>query len=185
MGYGAQPFGAPAGGIPFGGTIPFGGNGVSNATVTTNQKTRIALTTTTLKISVPWIKLTPITDAPETTIRISGNQNIQAQQGFGAVPFGVMPGMQPGAFGASLPGAPGSFVQGQVVGPPIGGGVVGGQTGAFGAGAAGVCPPVDPAITPERVKALTKKIEELEAAKKAQEEAGKKDAAPAPKEKAP
>lgn len=162
-GFGAQPMmmGAPQG-------VPFGAGGANTSTtVTTNQRTRVALSFTTIKIPLPWFKLIPVTEPTETTIRITG-QAAQAQ-GFG-VPMGVMPAAAFG--GGSLPGAPGSFVQGQVVGAPVAQGVVGAQATA-------VCPPCPPAdpnavtITPERLRALTKKIEELEAAKKAQEE-GKK-----------
>lgn len=172
------------------GAAPFGAasSGSSSTTVTTNQRTRLALTTTTIRIPIPWIKLMPFTEAPETTIRITGTQTAQAQgfqsfQGFG----GAM-GVTPAGFvaGGSLPGAPGSFIQGQVVGPPVAQGV--GMTGVQGgvtSQAQGTCPPNsanDPnAITPARVEALRKKIEELEAAQK--EKDAKKDAAPPPKEK--
>jgi hypothetical protein len=193
--FGAQPFGVQ----PMA-AAPFGTGGVSNATVTTKQKTRFALTTSTINIAIPCLKLTPFTEAPETTIKISGTQTAQAQ-GFGGVPMGVMPA---GFAGGSLTGVQGSFVQGQVVGPPVAQGVIGTQTVAPGVAAQGVaapqgaqaqgvttvCVPVDPnGITPERLQALRKKIEELEAAKKAQDEGkakdeGKtKDPAPAPKEK--
>lgn len=162
-GFGAQPL---AMGAPFGAA---GGN--TSTTVTTNQRTRVALSFTTIKIPLPWFKLIPVTEPTETTIRITG-QAAQSQ-GFG-VPMGVMPAA---AFGAgSLPGAPGSFVQGQFVGPPVAQGVAGAQALAAPAAVCPPCPPADPnavTITPERLRALTKKIEELEAAKKAQEE-GKK-----------
>jgi hypothetical protein len=184
--FGAQPFGVqPMGamGAPFGTA-----GGVSNATVSTKQKVRLALTTTTINIPLPWLKLTPYTEAPETTIKISGTQTGQAQ-GFPGVPMGVMP---MGVAGGSLAGVQGSFVQGQVVGPPIAQGVVGGAQGAAGPqgapqgapqGTPTVCVPVDPnAITPERLQALRKRIEELEAVKKAQDDAKAKEA-PAPKEK--
>lgn len=180
FGYGMQPM-MPA---PAFGAV---GAGMGNTTVTTSQKTRIALTTTTIRISLPWFKLMPVTDAPETTIRITGGQTIQ-QPGFG-MPMGVMP-MGFGAAGA-FPGAAGSMVMGQVVGPPVGGGTFGvaqppAGGAAFGAGVCPPCPPVDPAITPERVQAMAKRIEELEAAKRAREAAeGKKGEAPAPKEKLP
>jgi hypothetical protein len=169
MPYGVQPM---AFGMQPMGAVPFGMNAgaMSNATMTTNQRTRIGFTMTTIKIPIPWLKMIPIQDAPETTIKFSGTQQAM---GFNGMPMGV----------GSLPGSPGSFVQGQVVGAPIG---VTQAVGVQGVGAQGVglqcppCPPANPnAITPERVQALTKKIEELEAAKKAQD-AKKTPEAPAP-----
>lgn len=191
VGFGAQPFGVQPMGVT--GGVPFGLGGVSNATVSTKQKTRFALAMTTIQIPVPWIKLVPLTEAPETTIKISGTQTTQAQ-GFTGIPMGVS-GIPMGVGAGSLQGVPGSFIQGQVVGSPVAQGI---QTqgiqaqGIQAQGAGSACPPCPPCpptnpsgITPERIQALTKKIEELEAAKKALDEAKKKDPdpAPTPKEK--
>jgi|GEM_PF-6898760 len=193
FGFGAQPFGVQPMGVA--GGVPFGVGGVSNATVSTKQKTHFALTMTTIQIPIPWIKLVPLTEAPETTIRISGTQTAQAQ-GFTGIPMGVsgIPmGVPMGVGAGSLQGVSGSFIQGQVVGPPVAQGIQGIQ--AQGIQAQGVgpacppcppCPPANPSgITPERIQALTKKIEELEAAKKAQDDAKKNapDPAPTPKDK--
>jgi hypothetical protein len=161
MAYGT-PFAAPG----------LGMNGISEATVTTKQPTGIGFAFTTINIPFPWIKVIPVQHPAETTIKYSGKQSQMQAAGFAGVPFGVGSG--------SLSGVPGSFVQGQVVGPPIAQGLaVGSQMVQSQAVSPCLpCPSSPPApnaipsaITPERVQALTKKIEELEAALKAQDAA--------------
>jgi hypothetical protein len=126
------------------------------------SRTRIAFAPTTIRIPFPWLRVVPVEEPEELTMRFAARSTAVASGGsFSAFPAG---GVMPVA-GYPMAGYP-------VAGYPMAAGlpVAGGYPMAAmpqvqavpQAPAALVCPPCPPTITPERVQEFTRRIQELE-----------------------
>lgn len=140
---------------------------MQGATMTSTQgRTRLAFSLSTIKIPMPWIKATPVQGPQEITMHVPApqmqHQVMQSQMFFPGQqmmqPQMMMPTPYMMGQGQMMPG-----MQGPFLGSPQG------FAGNFAQGAPQanlVCPPCPPnantGVTPERVQKLTSQILELE-----------------------
>lgn len=163
---------------------PVGTSGAPVATTVSRPRARLALTTTTINVPVLCLRPVPVIEAPDAA-KTAAPQTTPTQ-GSGpvipSVPSKGVPGALPqGVQGSSVPapttGAP--IVQGSASVP------VTQPQAPVSVPLPALTPPpssipaANSAITPEQLQALQKRIEELEAAKKAQDDP-KKEIAPLP-----